>query len=145
MVAGSRGLAGIKGAGMKKGITIGLVAAFAVGALAVSPSALAKDGDVRKQGNCSEGSDWKLKLSEENGKIEVEFEVDQNKVGDKWQVTLKHDGERFYREVKETKGPSGSFEVEKVEPNLQGDDRFVGKALNLSTDEECKGTAVWTK
>lgn len=130
---------------MKKGFTIVLAAAFAVGALAVAPSAMAKDGDVIKEGNCTGGSDWKLKLSEENGQIEVEFEVDQNKVGDKWRVTLKHNGERFYRQVKETKGPSGSFEVEQVEPNLAGDDRFVGKALNLSTGEECRGTAVWTK
>ena len=130
---------------MKKGLTIALAAAFAVGALVVAPSAMAKDGDVIKEGNCTEGSDWKLKLSEENGKIEVEFEVDQNKVGDEWRVTLKHDGERFYRAVKETKGPSGSFEVERLEPNLAGDDRFVGKALNLSTGEECRGTAVWTK
>ena len=130
---------------MRKRLTIGLAAVFALGALAVAPSALAKDGDVIKEGNCTEGSEWKLKLSEENGKIEVEFEVDQNKVGDEWRVTLKHDGERFFRAVRETKGDSGSFEVRKVEPNLEGDDHFIGKALNLSTGEECKGTAVWTK
>lgn len=130
---------------MKKVLTVGLAAAFAVGALAAAPSALAKDGDVIKEGNCSGGADWKLKLSEENGKIEVEYEIDQNKVGQKWRVTLKHDGERFYRQVKETKGASGSFEVRQVEPNRSGDDRFVGKAVNLSSDEECKGSAVWTK
>ena len=130
---------------MKKGFTIGLAAAFVLGALTVAPSALAKDGDVIKEGNCSGSTDWKLKLSEENGKIEVEYEIDQNKVGQKWRVTLKHNGERFYRDVKETKGPSGSFEVRRVEPNLAGDDRFVGKALNLSSGEECKGSALWTK
>jgi hypothetical protein len=35
-----------------------------------------------KNGGCSESSSWKLKLSEENSKIETEFEVDQNVVGD---------------------------------------------------------------
>ena len=130
---------------MKRVFTIGLVGALTIGALVAAPSAMAKDGDVIKEGNCSGGTDWKLKLSEENGKIEVQYEIDQNKAGEKWRVTLKHDGERFYRAVKETKGPSGSFEVRQVEPNHAGDDRFVGKALNLSSGEECKGTAVWTK
>lgn len=37
----------------------------------------AKDGDVTRRGSCTARSDWKLKLSPENGRIEVEFEVDQ--------------------------------------------------------------------
>jgi hypothetical protein len=32
-----------------------------------------------------------------------------------------------------------------VANNQSGDDRFIGKALNLSTDETCKGSAIWTK
>jgi hypothetical protein len=126
---------------MRKGLSVGLAAVFAMGALVVTPSALAKDGDVIRRGTCSNKSDWKLKLSPENGKIEVEFEVDQNKVGHKWRVTLKHDGERFFRGVRETKGASGSFEVRKVEPNRHGQDHFAAKARNLSTDETCRGAA----
>ena len=40
-------------------------------------AAAAKDGDVIREGACSGGTDWKLKLSPENGRIETEFEVDQ--------------------------------------------------------------------
>jgi hypothetical protein len=38
-------------------------------------SALAGQGDVIRQGPCSGRSDWKLKLSPEGGRIEVEIEV----------------------------------------------------------------------
>ena len=94
---------------MKKGFTIALTGMLIAGLITVGPAATAKDGDVRRSGSCSGTSDWELKLSWENGKIEVEFEIDQNKVGDEWRVTLKHDGERFFRGMRETKGPSGSF------------------------------------
>ena len=127
---------------MKRGFTITLTGMLAAGLLA-APGAVAKDGDVIKTGGCSGRSDWKLKLSPENGKIEVDFEVDQNRVGDRWRVTLKHDGDRIFRDVRETRGPSGSFEVHQVEPNRAGDDFFVGKALNLSTEEECRGAGTF--
>ena len=38
--------------------------------------ALANDADVITRGPCSGNSDWKLKASPENGRIEVEGEVD---------------------------------------------------------------------
>ena len=59
---------------------IPLVAAALV--LAVPAQAgVRKDGDVIVQGRCTAASTAKLKLSAENGRIEVEFEVDQNRNG----------------------------------------------------------------
>ena len=43
--------------------------------------ALARDGDVIRRGACS-GRRTVPKLSNENGRIEVEYEVDQNRSGD---------------------------------------------------------------
>lgn len=103
--------------------------------------AAAGDDDVRRSGSCSARSDWKLKLSPEDRGLEVEFEVDQNVVGQDWRVTLKHDGERFFRGRRTTKGPSGSFEVRKVVDDNQGTDRIAAKAVNLSSDEVCRGSA----
>jgi hypothetical protein len=71
---------------------------------------LAKDGDVVRRGACSGRGDWKLKLSEENGRIEVEYEVDQDRVGDAWRVRLRHDGELVFAGRRTTRAPSGSFE-----------------------------------
>ena len=62
-----------------------MVMAVVVAALALSPTALAKDG-VRVSGKCSKASTSKLKLSREDAGTEVEFEVDQNRNGVRWRV-----------------------------------------------------------
>ena len=71
---------------------------------AAMPAALARDGDVIRRGACSGRSDWKLKLSEENGRIEVEYEVDQNRVGDVWRVRIRHDGDLVFADRRTTRG-----------------------------------------
>ncbi|MEX1100844.1 MAG: hypothetical protein WD739_01455 [Actinomycetota bacterium] len=116
---------------------------LAVFTLGAQP-AFANDDDVIVEKDCSGPSDLKLKLSPEHGRIEVEFEVDQNVVGDSWRVVLRHDGERFFRGVLVTQEPSGSFEVRRVVDNEQGDDLIQAKARNLATDELCRGAAVAT-
>jgi hypothetical protein len=127
---------------MRKPI-VATMLALAVFSIAVAPPALARDGDVIRRGACSGASTWKLKLSPENGKIEVELEVDQNRVGDTWRVRMRHDGEIFFSGRRTTKAPSGSFEVRRVEPNRAGDDGFRARARNLRTGELCVGRATF--
>ena len=117
------------------------VAALLTLSVAGAVPALAKDGDVIRRGACSGASDWKLKLSPENGKIEVEYEVDSNKVGQTWRVKLFHDGDRFFVGTRQTAGASGSFEVRKVVANHSGTDDFRARARNLGTGEVCGGSA----
>jgi hypothetical protein len=124
-----------------------MVATTVVGALLIGGSAapaVAKDGDVIRRGACSGASDWKLKLSEEDGRIEVEYEVDQNRVGDTWRVRIRHDGDLVFAGRRTTRAPSGSFEVRLLQRNRPGDDVFRGRAVNLRTGEACGGRAVWT-
>ncbi len=121
-------------------VLISLLATAALGASG-GPVA-AKDGDVIARGQCSGSSTWKLKLSPENGRIEVEFEVDQNRNGQLWRVALKHDGVRVWRGKRYTSAPSGSLEVRRVLSNHAGADRIVGRAKNLGTGEICRGTAT---
>lgn len=120
-----------------------LATAALVSALIVPETALpamAGDGDVEREGSCGRRSDWKLKLSPENGGLEVEFEVDQNVSGDRWRVIMRHDGRRFFKGHRTTKGPSGSFEVRRVVNNHAGRDHVFAKARNLSTNEVCRGS-----
>jgi hypothetical protein len=124
-----------------------MVATAVLGVLLIGGSALpalAKDGDVIRRGACSAASDWKLKLSEENGRIEVEYEVDQNRVGDTWRVRIRHNGDLVFAGKRITKAPSGSFTVRLLQRNRSGDDVFRGRAVNLRTGEVCGGRAVWT-
>jgi hypothetical protein len=124
-----------------------MVAAAVLATLLIGGTALpvlAKDGDVIRTGACSGRSDWKLKLSEENGRIEVEYEVDQNRVGDVWRVGIRHDGGLVSAGRRTTRTPSGSFDVRLVQRNRAGNDVFRGRAVNTRTGETCGGGAVWT-
>ena len=126
---------------MKKVFTIALTGVIAASFLALAPAAIAKDGDVIRQGTCTGNSTAKIKLSPENGRIEVEFEVDQNKVGDTWRVKLRHNGVEFFTGTRTTQAPSGSFEVRKVVDNAAGTDTVRARARNLSTGEVCTASA----
>jgi hypothetical protein len=109
-----------------------------------SQSVLAKAGDAIRRGSCSGASDWKLKLSEENGRIEVEFEVDQNRSGVVWRVRIRHDGDLVFAGRRATKPPSGSFTVRILRRNRAGDDFFRARAVNTRNGEVCRGRAAWT-
>ena len=124
---------------MRKIASLVVVGALAFAAL--GGVALAGQNDVIERGGCSGASDWKLKLSPEDGRLEVEFEVDQNVVGDTWRVVMGHNGERFFRGKRTTKAPSGSFEVRRVVEDLDGTDTIKARARNTSTDEVCVGRA----
>lgn len=118
-----------------------LAAVLLAGAMlmAVAPAASAGSADVIRRGSCSAASDWKLKLSPENGRIEVEFEVDQNVVGDVWAVRIRQDGDLIWHGRRTTRGPSGSFEVRIVANDTVGADAFRARATNLATGETCVG------
>ena len=120
-------------------ITLG-VGVLAAGMLAGAPSIAAKGSGVVKTGNCSMSSDWKLKAKPDNGRLEVEFEVDQNRNGQVWNVTLKHNGSAFFSGQRTTHAPSGSFSVHRFTNNAAGADTIAGKATNPKTGETCTGS-----
>ena len=115
-----------------------------VGLLGLMPGAHAKDTDIIKSGSCSGRSTWKLKLSPENGRIEADFEVDQNRNGVTWNARLKKNGNVFWSGQRVTQAPSGSWEVVKRTSNGAGDEVIVGKATNPRSGEVCRGTATAT-
>jgi hypothetical protein len=131
----------IREVGMQKRIVFALVTAFVL----LVPAGIASAGqnDVIREGSCADASDWKLKVSPENGRLEVEFEVDQNVSGDRWRVRIRHDGDLAFRGIRTTRGVSGSFEVRIVENDTAGPDAFRARARNLSTDEVCVGRATF--
>ena len=117
-----------------------LAAAPIVTTVAGSP-AVARGADVVRTGSCSAASEWKLKLSPDDGRIEVEFEVDQNVVGDTWRVRFVRNGEVFARARATTTAPSGSFDITRRAADGPGTDRFRVRATNVDTAETCVGAA----
>jgi hypothetical protein len=109
--------------------------------IAGAAPAVAGDRDVIREGACSGASDWKLKLSPEDGGLEVEFEVDSNVVGQTWRVRLFQNGDRIFAGTRQTTGPSGSFELRRVANDTAGTDSFRARGANPATGEVCVGRA----
>ena len=97
-------------------------------------------GRVIVQGDCSKRADWKLKAKPEDGRLKVEFEVDSNKVGRSWTWTVRSNGFVVASGRRTTKGPSGSFSVERRTSDESGSQRISATARNSRTREVCRAS-----
>ena len=113
-----------------------VTSAAALLALGALPAA-AGDGDVLRRGGCSGATSWKIKAGPQDGRIEVESEIDSNRVGQTWRWRLVHDGSLTSRGRARTTAPSGSFEVRRIVVDLQGADALKFRARNPRTGEVC--------
>ena len=121
-----------------------LLTGLATALTVISPAAaLGKDGDVRTRGTCSKASSAKLKLSAENSRIETEFEVDQNRSGVRWTVTLRRNGALSVSTKATTHAPSGSFSVRRLLANGSGRDVVSARAVSPS-GEVCTARATFS-
>jgi hypothetical protein len=109
--------------------------------LAATPATAHDDDDdeIRREGSCSSGTEWKVKAKNDDGRIEFEGEVDSNQNGQTWRWRMKHNGSVSARGTSTTSGSSGSFEVERKLTNLSGTDLLVFKAKNPASGERCRG------
>jgi hypothetical protein len=83
---------------------------------------------VRVAGHCGSGATAELKLKQDDGAIEVEFEVDHDRVGSRWRVTLVRERRVVARAAARTHGPSGSFTIRRRLRDLPGSDRVSARA-----------------
>jgi hypothetical protein len=98
--------------------------AMACTGLFVATPALASHGGsdaIRTSGQCAHGAGvWKLKGKADDGRIEVEFEVDTNQVGQTWHVRITDNGDVVVNRDFTTVAPSGSFSVQRRPANKAG-------------------------
>jgi hypothetical protein len=115
-----------------------LMTAIAIGACAVPAAALGNDADVRNAGSCDGGSTSKIKVKPDDGRLEVEFEVDQNKNGAEWRVKFRDNGDVVFRGDATTRAPSGSFSVQHRIDDRAGSDKVVATGVNKASGERCR-------
>ena len=119
---------------MKK--TTGAVAALLLSTalpVTVAGTAHASGGDdVVRRGSCSGSTDWKIKAKPDDGRIEVESEIDSNHAGQTWRWVLRHDGSVAARGSSTTRAPSGSFSVDRRTDNHASADSFRFRAVHGS-------------
>lgn len=106
-------------------------------ALVGAAPAHAGDDDRERTGSCSGSASWKIKAGPDDGRMEVEAEIDSNRTGQTWRWTLRHDGSVVDRGRSVTIGRSGSFEVERRTTNAPGTDTFTFRAVHRATGQVC--------
>jgi hypothetical protein len=112
-----------------RALTATAVIAGALGVFAAPASAShGGGGGVQKSGSCANGGTFKLKAKHDDARIEVEYEVDTNHVGQVWHVRLTDNGKTVFRGMRTTKAPSGSFEINKHIANRAGIDSIRAHA-----------------
>jgi hypothetical protein len=122
-------------------LTITLAAATALATLGTAAPALASGGDdVVRRGSCTRSTDWKVKVGPDDGRLEVEGEIDSNRNGQSWSWRIVHNGSVSAHGTRVTRAPSGSFEVRRMLVNLRGTDTVTFRARNPRSGEVCRGT-----
>lgn len=116
------------------------LAAAALTAATLAPApAVAGDRQVLRTGSCNSAAVWKLKVSPENGRLEVQYEVDTNRRGQRFRVRIFHGPRRIHNAVHTTRGRSGSFTARLLATNTSGRDRFRARAVQLNGGQRCAG------
>jgi len=120
--------------------TFGALAASAVlvGGVLMSGPAEAKGAGVSAAGHCTGHTVSKLKAKHSNGAIEVEWEVDSNRNGQRWSFRIRQDNVLKASGVRRTLAPSGSFDVHKRIADAPGVHRITAVATNLRTGAVCR-------
>ena len=115
--------------------------ALLVAGAPLASSAVAKGGDDRviRTGSCSGTADWKLKAKSDDGRIEVEWEVDSNRSGQTWRVRVRDNDVLVVKTRATTGGASGSFSIERQIGNRAGGDSIVARSRDLSSGQLCVG------
>lgn len=114
-----------------RALTTAVVAAGALSIL-VTPAYASHGGGnaVQNSGSCAGGGTFKLKAKHDDARIEVEYEVDTNRVGQVWHVRLTDNGRVVFTGTRRTTAPSGSFEIHKRVGNRAGRDTIRAHATS---------------
>ncbi|MGQ0843631.1 MAG: hypothetical protein ACT4QF_05810 [Sporichthyaceae bacterium] len=113
-----------------------------VGALAVAPGAVAAiasgEATSEKNGACGEAR-YDAEVDREGKSLETSFEIDDAKPAQRWQISLSHNGEKYFdREL--TTDREGEIDVEQLRPDAAGVDEFVMSAKRIDGPGDCSVT-----
>lgn len=123
--------------GAMKTIALSTAALLTASTVALAAPAHAGDDDRQRSGSCAGSTNWKIKAGPDDGRMEVEAEIDSNRNRQIWDWSLRHNGRYADSGTSTTRGPSGSFEVERRTANAPGKDTFKFRAVNRASGEVC--------
>jgi hypothetical protein len=69
------------------------------------------------------GAEVEFEVDKDDGRFEVDVQIDDAKPGSRWRVTLWHEGKRYHNRIHRADS-DGEIEIEKVRRNTAGRDVF---------------------
>lgn len=117
------------------------LAMFCAGIVSAAPAMASHGGGdaVRTSGHCTNGRGvWELKAKADDGGLEIEFEVDTNRVGQLWHVRITDNRHVVVNRDVRTQAPSGSFTVNPRTANRVGTTDTI-RAHAFRGDRVCGG------
>lgn len=103
-------------------------ATAAAGALLATPLALltatSAHADASKERDFRvAGAKVDFSVEKDDGRFEVDVDIDDAKPGSKWRVVLRHDGKRVHNRVHRADS-DGDVDIDRKRPNTAGKDTF---------------------
>ncbi len=106
---------------------------------AASAAPIRMEVERESDGRCSARSTWDLNLEKENGRIDIDVEIDSPTAGQRWTIKVTHEGRTVVNRTRTT-DRDGEVEVSKHVPNTRGKDKVTFRATNRTTGEVCRAT-----
>jgi len=76
------------------------------------------------------GAEVDFSVERDDGRFEVDVDIDDARPGSRWRVVLKHDGNRFHNNVHRADG-EGDIDIDKNRQNTRGADKFTVKVKKI--------------
>lgn len=117
------------------------VATLAAAAVVAGPVAVLTAGSAsaaEREGRC-DGAEHQLEVEREDGRFEVDADIDDAAPGSRWKVVLKHDG-RTYVSTTRTADRDGDVSVDRNRANTAGADTFTMTVNKVGTSGSCTHT-----
>ena len=100
------------------------------------------DGPEKSKEFSLAGADVDFSVEKDDGRFEVEVDIDDAKPGSRWRVVLRHDGNRFHNKVHTADG-DGDIEIEKNRRNTKGKDVFKVRVKKIGGGEKTR--TIWMR
>jgi hypothetical protein len=121
--------------------TLGAAALLAAPMSLVAAPAHA-DGPEKEKEFRVAGAEVDFKVEKDDGRFEVEVDIDDAKPGSRWRVVLRHDGNRFHNKVHRADG-DGDIEIDKLRRDTRGKDVFKVRVKKIGGGE--KSRTIWMR
>lgn len=114
-------------------------AALLVAPLSLMSAPAHADGPEKNREFRIAGAEIDFSVEKDDGRFEVEVDVDDARPGSRWRVVLKHDGKRFHSRVHRADG-DGDIKIDRKRGDTPGADVFKVRVKQIGGD--AKGRTI---